>query len=140
VNPTLWVTVLAAIGGPAGIVALIMILPQIKKLQADTSRVEKESEIADIEGASVLSAAALAQMQAAMARAAAGDLHIERLEKGHAEMRQRLDALEAQLRAYREVAQEHVAWDVLRIQDLVETHGVDPRTIPLAPPLLPPRG
>lgn len=133
------VTLLAAIGGPAGLVAIIMVLPQIKKLQADTSKVERDVENADIDGASVLSAAALAQMSAAVERASRAEKHVDRLEEAMATMRVRLDTMEYQMREYREVAQDHVAWDVLRIQELVAM-GVLETDIPPAPPLLPPLG
>lgn len=134
-NGTLIVTILAAIGGPAGLVALIMVLPQIKKLQADTTKVERDAENADIDGASVLSTAALAQMQAAMERASLAEAHTARLEVAIETMRLRLDALEHESREYRDAAQFHVAWDVQRIRDLIEL-GVDPDEIPAAPALL----
>ena len=135
-STSLVLTLLAAIGGPAGIVALVMILPQIKKLQADTSKVERDAENADIDGASILSAAALAQMNAAVDRAKRAEAHVDRLETVMAEMRKRLDTMEYTLYEYRQVAQDHVAWDVTRIKELVAM-GVTETDIPIAPPLLP---
>ncbi len=133
------VTLLAAIGGPAGLVAVIMVFPQIRKLQADTAKVERDADNADIDGASVLSAAALAQMTAAVDRAKRAESHVDRLEETMTIMRKRLDVVEHQLREYRQVAQDHVAWDVLRINELVAL-GIPARDITPAPPLLPPLG
>lgn len=133
----LLVTVLAAVGGPAGIAALFLLLPQIKKLQADTAKVEADSELAEVEGAARLSEAALAQMKAALDTAASARSEAAQARQEAAACRAQMDAVVAEMRAYREAAQEHVAWDVQRVQELVSM-GVDPLTIPKAPSLLPP--
>lgn len=127
---TLLVTILAAIGGPAGIVALIMVLPQVKKLQADTSAVEANAELSGVEGAATLSNAALAQMAAAVARATAAEGKADALEA-------RLEAIERSFAEYRrhqeaDVA-DQVAWAEERIDQIVQL-GVQRTSIP-APPV-----
>lgn len=131
---TQWITLLAALGGPVGLGSLFFLLPQIRKLQADTAKVERDTDLADIEGAARLSDAALSQMTAAMDRATRAEAHTARVEEKLGEVTERLEDMEREMRAYREAAQDHVAWDVARIQDLTDMgHAVDP-----APPLLPP--
>lgn len=128
-------TVVGAAGGPAGLIALIMVLPQIRKLQADTAKVEKDADLADIDGATKLSAAALAQMEAALSRAARAEESAHRAEDSSRELRERVTLLERELAIYRMLAQDHVAWDmqqILRLRDL----GVE--DVPPAPALLPP--
>lgn len=125
-------TILAAIGGPAGLVAVIMVLPQIKKLQADTSRVEADTELTDIDGASKLSAAALAQMAAAVDRATRAEEKADRLST-------RLTDVENELEEYRDNAEtnsaKHYTWDEAMVTHLVSL-GVDRATIEPPPPLL----
>lgn len=132
-------TLLAAIGGPAGLIALIMVLPQIRKLQADTTKVVRDAENADIDGASVLSTAALSQMTAAVERAQRAEAHADRLETAISVMRKRLDVVEHQFNGYKQLAQDHVAWDWRRIQELVAL-GVPEGDIDPAPPLMPHTG
>lgn len=132
-----WITLIAAIGGPAGVVALIMVLPQIKKLQADTERVERDSELADIDGAARLSSASLAQMDAAVARATRAEAHADRLEEQITKLHLRVAEVEASLRAYHRIAQDHAGWDRARMEELV-ARGLALHEIPPPPPLLPP--
>lgn len=124
------VTLLVGLGGLSGIVAFVMLYPRIRKLQADTTKVEHDMEIAEIDAAAVLSSAALQQMNAALERA-------QRAEGALIEVRKRLDAVESWIQDYRDVAQLHVAWDHNRIRDLIEHCGFDEDKIPMPPPLIP---
>ena len=134
---TTWLTLIAAVGGPAGVVALVMVIPQVRKLQADTSKVERDAELADIDGASRLSEAALNQMNAALARADHAEARAARAEAAIGELRIAVEGVTRSLYEYRQVAQEHVAWD-FQIVTLLKQAGVAAKDIPTPPPLIPP--
>lgn len=131
-NATLIITILAAIGGPAGVVALIMVLPQIRKLQADTTAVEVTAELAGVEGAATLSNAALAQMAAAVVRATAAESKADAVAL-------RFDDLEREFAEYKQLAaavnEAHRAWDEDKIEKLVAL-GVPRESIEPPPSLL----
>lgn len=150
-------TYLSLIVGAGGLGSLAFLWPQIKKLQADTRVVERQVETAEVHDASVLSAAALAQMTAAVERAVAAEHRAEiaqrraieaeqRSEQRNAamvvdmrQMQNRMKMIEHELATYRDIAQEHVAWDMNRIMQL-RMLGAGEDDIPEAPPLLPPFG
>lgn len=129
---TLFITIMAAIGGPAGVVALVMVLPQIKKLQADTTAVEVNAELAGVEGAAALSNAALAQMSAALTRAGAAEFRTEGVEN-------RMRAIELEFAEYKHLVgainEVHRNWDSDRIEQLVKL-GVLRSSIEPAPSLI----
>ena len=59
------VQVVLALGGLGGLVAIIMIPGQLKKLRADTEKTKADTEVAEVEAAAKLSAAAVAMLSPA---------------------------------------------------------------------------
>lgn len=117
---------LAAVGGAAGLGALVQSFPALRRLGVDTRKIKAETVGEEQDAIAVLSKTALEQMTAAVARARSAEAKVDACTV-------RLEAMEATLQAYREAAQDHVAWDhlvVTRLRGL----GVD---VPDAPPLLP---
>lgn len=139
INLQLVVNLFAAIGGISGIVAVFMLLPRMKKLQADTRRVEATTERTDAETASTLSAAALAQMNAALARASAAETLAAKSQSAVADLRRDMATMarehEEDRRFTAESHEAHRAWDAGRMRQL-NAAGVLPEDIPPPPPLL----
>lgn len=117
---------IGAIGGFGGLATLILVFPQIRKLRADADKVDADAEHVEIDGATILSKASLAQMQAAIDRANAANAELQ-------EVKRRMSRLELIIRQYHIIAQEHAAWDFNRIQEL-NAVGI---TVPPAPQLFP---
>lgn len=113
-----WITIGLAACGPAGLIGFIMLLPQIKNLQANTTKVEAEAGLTGITGATTLSAAALAQMQAAISQVDS--------------LTQRVSLLERREEQHRALAMRHEAWDR---QVLLRLQGLGVHDMPAAPPL-----
>lgn len=128
-NPTVagWIFAgIGAIGGLGGLATLILVFPQIRKLRADASKVDADTEHVEIDGATILSKASLDQMRAAIERANNSDKELQ-------EVKRRMSRLERIIREYHVIAQEHAAWDYNRVQELNKV-GI---TVPPAPQLFP---
>lgn len=147
VDGSLVVSVLTVVGGGGGLVSALYAIPTLRRLAADTRKVETETDAVRVDAAGEVSAAALAQMQAALQRATHAETDAAAVRVEMAEVRResestrrdcdaRLQAMEDAMARYRETAQDHVVWDVQRIADLTRL-GVARDDIPHAPPLLP---
>lgn len=141
------VSILAVLGGGGGLVSVLYAIPTLRRLAADTRKVETETDGVRIDAAGVVSAAALEQMQAALARATHAETEAAAIRREMDVVRReseatrtdcdtRLRVMEQEMERYRDAAQEHVVWDVQRIGDLTRL-GVAREDIPNAPPLLP---
>lgn len=129
-----WLAIIGAVLGSGGIVGLILAFPTIRKMRADRKKVDADAEHVEIDGAAVLSKAALEQMVQAQddARRERGMRIAE--EEAHGLTKAELRATRLIVYQYTQRAQEHVGWDYNAEQALAG-FGVN---LGQAPPLLPP--
>lgn len=117
-NATVVLSVIGALGGFGSIATLILVFPQIRKLRADARKVDADTDHIEIDSASVLSTASLAQMNAAIRRADAAEEAMQQarreLDRATVQLREaseRSDKLQREISEYRAQAQLHIAWD-----------------------------
>jgi chromosome segregation ATPase len=91
--PDILVNVLAW-GGGAGLVGIIMLIPQLRKLGADTRQVDISTHVAEMDGALRVSGEARALMQMATDRARAAEAEAASCRTEVAAMRKRVEELE----------------------------------------------